>query len=113
MKWPASKIYKITCTVSSIVSASGRYPIRRCVAQHRPRNGRRCWTSTNRSTPSDLKKWCYTYFCETPAKDRSEKPEVRWTFARAGLGTDSLVAPRHAAKYFHKNLRIRKININT
>ena len=49
----------------------------------------------------------YTYFCETPAKDRSEKPafaetvcagrpEVRWICAQAGpleargrLGTDS------------------------
>ena len=29
----------------------------------------------------------YKYFCETPAKDRSAKPGVRWTCAKAGLET--------------------------
>ena len=29
----------------------------------------------------------YKYFCETPAKDRSAKPGVRCTCAKAGLET--------------------------
>ena len=32
------------------------------------------------------------------ARDRSGKPEVRWACVLDGLGTDSPVASRHAAK---------------
>ncbi|MCX8490582.1 MAG: hypothetical protein ORN54_05900 [Cyclobacteriaceae bacterium] len=47
----------------------------------------------------DLIFWLYRYFCAALAKDRSGKPEAGMKGAVAGLGTDSLVAPRHAAIY--------------
>jgi hypothetical protein len=45
-------------------------------------------------------KFCETYVLGSSARDRSGKPEVRWICVSDGLGTDSPVAPRHAALYF-------------